>query len=65
MPFIPAAELRGITDKGPNIEARPDERDYETGKKIQGEDMARLKINSIDLIYHGSWRFNAIMKRSS
>jgi transposase len=33
------------TKKGFRVEARLDERDYETGKKISDEDMARLKIN--------------------
>ena len=32
------------TKKGLKVEARLDERDYETGKKISDEDMARLKI---------------------
>ncbi len=33
------------TKKGLRVEARLDERDYKTGKKISDEDMARLKIN--------------------
>jgi len=33
------------TKKGLRVEARLDERDYEKGKKISDEDMARLKIN--------------------
>jgi hypothetical protein len=32
------------TKKGPRVEAHLDEIDYETGKKISDEDMARLKI---------------------
>jgi len=32
------------TKKGLRVEARLDELDYETGKKIPDEDMARLKI---------------------
>jgi hypothetical protein len=31
--------------KGLRVEARLDENDYETGKKILDQDMARLKIN--------------------
>jgi hypothetical protein len=37
------------TKKGLRVEARLDERDYETGKKISDEDMARLKIIFHDL----------------
>lgn len=44
------------TKKGLNIEARLDERDYETGKKIQDEDMARLKINSHEL--YPKWNYS-------
>jgi hypothetical protein len=32
------------TKKGLRVQARLDERDYETGKKISDENMARLKI---------------------
>jgi len=37
------------TKKGLKIEARLDERDYETGIKILDEDMARLKITVPEL----------------
>ena len=37
------------TKKGLKIEARLDERNYETGIKILDEDMARLKISAHEL----------------
>jgi hypothetical protein len=37
------------TKKGLKIEARLDERDYETGIKILDKDMVRLKISSHEL----------------
>jgi transposase len=44
------------TKKGLKIEARLDERDYETGIKILDEDMARLKISPNELYPH--WNYS-------
>lgn len=46
--FIIATE----TKKGLKIEARIDERNYETGIKILDEDMAQLKISLHELYLH-------------
>jgi len=42
--------------KGLRVEARLDERDYETGKKIPDEDMARLKIIFHEL--YPNWNYS-------
>lgn len=44
------------TKKGLKVEARLDERDYETGKKISDDDMAGLKINLHKL--YPNWNYS-------
>ena len=44
------------TKKGLKIEARLDERDYETGVKILDDDMARLKISLHEL--YPNWNYS-------
>ena len=44
------------TKKGLKVEARLDERDYETGKKISDDDMAKLKINLHKL--YPNWNYS-------
>ena len=44
------------TKKGLKVEARLDERDYEKGKKISDEDMARLKIIFYEL--YPNWNYS-------
>jgi len=41
------------TKKGLRVEARLDERDYETGKEISNDDMARLKLSYMNYILYG------------
>ena len=44
------------TKKGLRVQARLDERDYETGKKISDENMAQLRIISHEL--YPKWNYS-------